>query len=151
MTASAQDAQRNGTAPVHTHSSDLDDASLGQLMSRFSEEVSRLVRDELSLAQVEAKQRAKRLGLGVGMFGAGGVLAFFGAGAAVAAGIIGLAHAVPAWLAALLIAGALFVVAGMVASIGKGSLAKGSPPVPTEAIDSTKADIAAVRQAVKHD
>jgi uncharacterized membrane protein YqjE len=128
---------------------ELDDASIGQLASRLSEQVSRLVHDELSLAQVEAKQKAKRLGLGVGMFGASGALAFFGLGVAVAAAVLGLANAVAAWLAAVIVAAALFVVAGLVALTGKQSVAKGSPPIPTDAVESTKADVAAVREAVK--
>lgn len=138
-----------GTPGVRTHAAHLDDASMGQLASRLSEQVSRLVRDELALAQVEAKQRTKRLGLGLGMFGAGGVLAFFGAGCALAAAILGLANAVAGWLAAVIVAAILFALAGLVALTGKRSVGKGSSPVPTEAVESVKADAAAVRQAVQ--
>ncbi len=133
---------------VHTYAHDLDDASLGQLAARLSEQVSRLVRDEMALAQVEAKQKAKRLGLGFGMFGVGGVLALFGMGAAVAAAILGLATVVAAWLAAVIVAGALLVIAGIAALTGKQTVAKGGPPVPTEAIESSKADVAAVKHAM---
>lgn len=125
------------------------DASLGQLASQLSEQVSRLVHDELALAQLEAKRKAKRLGLGVGMFGAGGALAFFALGCLVAAAVLGLATAVSAWLAALIVAGALLVVAGAIALAGKKGVQQGAPPLPTEAIESTKADVAAVREAVK--
>jgi len=136
----------NGT--VRTHAHELDDASLGQLTARLSEQVSRLVRDELALAQVEAKAKAKRLGLGFSMFGAGGMLAFLGLATAVAAAVLGLATAVSAWLAAVIVAAALFLVAGIVALTGKKAVAAGSPPVPTAAIESSKADVAAVREAV---
>jgi uncharacterized membrane protein YqjE len=135
--------------PVNTHTSGLDDASIGQLASRLSEQVSRLVHDELSLAQLEAKQKAKRMGIGFGMFGASGALAFFGLGVAIAAAVLGLATALDAWLAAVIVAGALFVLAGLVALTGRKSVRDAGPPVPTGAIDSTKADVAAVRQAVK--
>jgi len=134
---------------VHTHPRPVDDASLGQLTARMSEQVSRLVRDELALAQLEAAQKTKRLGLGLGMFGGSGLLAFFGTGVAITAAVLGLATAVAAWLAAVIVAGALFVIAGVVALTGKKAVAAASPPVPTEAIDSAKADVAAVRQAVK--
>jgi uncharacterized membrane protein YqjE len=133
----------------HAAADELNDASIGQLASRLSEQVSRLVHDELALAQVEAKQKAKNLGVGLGMFGVSGVLAFFGAGCALAAAILGLAHVVSAWLAALLVAAALFVVAGIVALTGKKGVQHGSPPIPTQAVESTKADVAAVRQAVR--
>jgi uncharacterized membrane protein YqjE len=130
-------------------SDEINDASIGQLASRLSEQVTRLVHDELTLAQLEAKQKAKKLGLGVGMFGVSGVLAFFGAACAVAAAVLGLTHAVSAWLAALIVAAALFVVAGILALSGKKGVQRGAPPIPTEAVASTKADVAAVREAVK--
>jgi hypothetical protein len=126
-----------------------DDASVGELAGRLSEQISRLVRDELALAEAEAKQKAKRLGLGVGMFGASGVLALFAAGCAVAAAVLGLATAVAGWLAALIVAVALFAVAGVAALAGKRDVQRGTPPMPTEAVRSTKADVAAVREAVQ--
>jgi uncharacterized membrane protein YqjE len=134
---------------VTTHSSDLDEASIGQLASRLSEQVSRLVHEELTLAQVEAKQKAKRMGIGFGMFGASGALAFYGLGVAIAAGVLGLATALDAWLSAVIVAVVLFVLAGIIAITGKKSVKQASPPVPRDAIESTKADVAAVRQAVK--
>jgi hypothetical protein len=134
---------------VRAHPRPAGDASLGELTARMSEQVSRLVRDELALAQLEATQKTKRLGLGIGMFGGSGLLAFFGAGVGIAAAVLGLATVLAPWLAAVIVAGALFVLAGIVALAGKKSVAAASPPVPTEAIDSTKADVAAIRQAVK--
>lgn len=135
-------------APVRAYSP-TDDASIGELVSRMSEQVSRLVHDEMALAQAEAKQKAKNLGLGIGLFGTSGVLAWFGLMSGVAAAIFGLATAMSAWLAALTVALVLFVLAGAAALIGKRDVQKGSPPVPTEAVQSTKQDVAAVRQAVK--
>src|SRR3954470_9310275 len=109
----------SGDVPVRTHSAGLDDASLGQLTSRLSEQVSTLVRGELALAQLEAKQKAKRLGVGFGLFGAGGMFAFFGVAVTIAAVVLALATAVEPWLAAVIVAAALFVVAGIVALTGK--------------------------------
>jgi uncharacterized membrane protein YqjE len=134
---------------VHTHTADMDEASVGQLAARLSEQVSHLVRDELALAQLEAKQKAKRLGLGVGMFGASGMLGLFGALCAVAAAVLGLANVVSPWLAALLVAVALFVVAGVLALAGRTGVKKATPPLPTAAVESTKQDVATVREAVK--
>jgi uncharacterized membrane protein YqjE len=126
-----------------------DDASVGELAARLSEQVSRLVRDEVALAQAEMTQKAKRLGIGAGMFGVSGVLALFGLGAGVAAAILALALVVPGWLAAVLVAAALFVTAGIVALLGRRGVQRGAPPVPTEAVRSTKEDVAAVREAVR--
>jgi hypothetical protein len=133
---------------VRTYSK-ANDASVGELAARLSEQVSRLVRDEVALAQAEMAQKAKRLGIGAGMFGASGVLALFGAGAGVAAAILALSLVVSGWLAALIVALALFVLAGMIALAGRRGVKRASPPVPTEAVRSTKDDVAAVRQAVR--
>lgn len=134
--------------PVQTHAN-LDDASVGELTARLTEQLSHLVRDEMALAQQEAKTKAKRLGLGLGLFGGSGFVALLGVVCAVAAAVLGLATAVDAWLAALLVAIALFAAAGALAIIGRGDLRRGTPPVPTEAIASTKDDVSAVREAVK--
>jgi tetrahydromethanopterin S-methyltransferase subunit C len=134
-------------ASVQTHANG--DASFGELASRLSEQVSRLVHDELTLAQLEAKRKAKSMGLGIGMFGASGIIALFGAGVAIAAAVLGLANVLSAWLAAIIVAAALFVLAGIIAIIGRTSVKHGSPPIPADAIESTKADVAAVRQAVR--
>jgi hypothetical protein len=133
---------------VRTYSK-ANDATVGELAARLSEQVSRLVRDEVALAQAEMAQKAKRLGIGAGMFGASGVLALFGAGAGVAAAILALSLVVSGWLAALIVALALFVLAGMIALAGRRGVKRASPPVPTEAVRSTKDDVAAVRQAVR--
>jgi hypothetical protein len=56
---------------------------------------------------------------------------------------------VSGWLAALIVTGALFVGAGVFAVAGRQGVRRGTPPVPTEAVRSTKEDVAAVREAVK--
>ena len=142
-------ATADAQSPVHTHTAGLEDASVGQLTSRLSEQISHLVRDEMALAQVEAKDKAKRLGLGVGLFGASGFVAMLGVLCALAAIVLGLATALDPWLAALLVAVALFAVAGALAMMGRSGVRRGSPPLPTQAVASTKADVAAVREAVK--
>jgi hypothetical protein len=124
------------------------DDSVGALASQLSAQVSRLVHDELALARAEVTQRGKRLGAGAGLFGATGVLAVFGLAVLVAAAVLGLATTMAAWLAALIVGGALIVVGGLLAVPGKRSVSRGAPPVPTEAIDSVREDVATVREAV---
>src|SRR5918993_1543341 len=55
-----------------------ENASTGQLISQLTEQISRLVRDEARLAQAEVTQKAKKLGVGAGLFGGAGLVAFFG-------------------------------------------------------------------------
>ncbi len=125
------------------------DPSTGQLISRLTDQISRLVRDEARLAQAEVTQKAKRLGIGAGLFGGAGLFAFFGLAALIATAILALALVLPGWLAALIVAVALFAVAGVLALIGKKDVQKGSPPIPTQAIASTKADIETVKESAR--
>jgi hypothetical protein len=56
------------------------EASIGELMTQLSTQTSRLVRDELKLAQKELQATARHAGLGVGMFSAAGLLGVSGLG-----------------------------------------------------------------------
>ena len=60
-------------------------ASTGELIGQLTDQFSRLVRDEVRLAQAEVTQKAKRLGIGAGLFGGAGIVAVLGLGALVAA------------------------------------------------------------------
>ncbi|HEY7008160.1 MAG TPA: phage holin family protein [Jatrophihabitantaceae bacterium] len=117
------------------------DASVGDLVSQMSEQTSRLVRDEMRLAQIEMTQKGKRAGIGIGMFGGAGLFAFFGFAALVTAAILGLAKAVADWLAAVIIGLALFAIAGVAALMGKREVQQAGPPVPEEAVRGLKQDV----------
>ncbi|MGY1634814.1 phage holin family protein [Geodermatophilus sp. SYSU D01186] len=126
-----------------------EDASTGQLVGQLTEQISRLVRDEARLAQAEMTQKAKRLGVGAGLFGGAGLMAFLGLASLVATAILLLDLALPAWAAALVVTVVLFAVAGVLALIGKKDVQDAAPPVPTEAIASTRTDIATVKESVR--
>ncbi len=115
--------------------------SLGELVARMSDQTSRLVRDEMRLAQAEMIEKGKRAGIGVGLFGGAGLFAVYGVGALVAAAILGLAQAVDGWLAALIVAAALFVLAAIGALVGKKEVQQATPPLPAEAVDGVKRDV----------
>ena len=122
--------------------------STGQLVSDLTDQISRLVRDEARLAQAEVTQKAKRLGVGAGLFGGAGLFAFFGLAVLVATAVLALALVLPAWLAGLVVAVVLFAVAGVLALVGKKDVAQAAPPVPTQAIAGVQADIAAVKKGM---
>ncbi|MDQ6849444.1 MAG: phage holin family protein [Actinomycetota bacterium] len=122
-------------------SEESNDPSLGELVSRMSEQTSRLIRDELRLAQAEMTAKAKKAGLGAGLFGGAGLMALYGLGALVAAAILALAGPLKDWLAALIIGGALLVVAGLSAIVGKGQVTQATPPLPEEAVAGIKRDV----------
>lgn len=127
-----------------------DDRSAGQLVSDLTEDISTLVRDEVALAKQDLATSAKRAGIGVGLFGAAGVIVWFAVGTLVAAAVLGLATALDAWLAALIVAAALFVIAGVAALIGKSSVSK-VPEPPHHRVESVKEDVAAVKPGGNHD
>lgn len=128
---------------------DVRELSSGELVSRLSEQVSHLVRDELRLAQAELKQKGKRAGIGAGLTGAAGVISLFGLGVLVAAVIAALALALSVWAAALIVGGVLLLLAGGLALAGIGQVKRATPPTPDQAIASTKRDIETVKESTK--
>jgi uncharacterized membrane protein YqjE len=137
-----------GGATRATAPADAGNASTGELISRLTEQISTLVRDEARLAQAEVAQKAKRLGIGAGLFGGAGLFAFLGLATLVATAVLALAEALPAWAAALVVAVVLLLVAGGLALVGRKDVQKATPPVPTEAIAGVQADIATVKQGL---
>jgi len=130
------------TEHVRTYPSEVpSDASTGELMARLSEQTSRLIRDELRLAQLEMTEKGKRAGMGVGLFGGAGLLAAYGVGCLIAAAVLGLALVVSPWLAAVLVGVALLLVAGGAALTGKKQVARATPPLPAEAVEGLKQDV----------
>ena len=133
------------TTPART--ADAPNSSTAELVKQLSEQVTQLARDELRLAQLETTRKAKRAGLGIGMFGGSGLLALYGLGCLLAAAIIGLAAAVTAWLAALIIGAALLAAAGVAALLGGGQLRKATPAIPERAVGSVKADVDEIKES----
>src|SRR6266702_4445438 len=108
---------------------------IGELASRISEQVSRLVRDELRLAQAEVTEKAKKAGIGAGLFGGAGVVALYG-----------VAGPVPDWAAALIVAAVLLAAAGATALLGRREVTQAMPPMPQEAVAGVKQDIRTVKE-----
>jgi membrane protein len=124
------------------------DRPVGQLVSDATEQITRLVRDEMRLAGTELQRKGKRLGVGAGLLSGAGVLAFYGGAALVAALILGLATALMPWLAALIVGVAVLAVAGVLAVVGKKQVQRAVPLVPEETTASVKADINTIREGM---
>lgn len=118
----------------------------GELVKQVSEQVSRLVREELRLAQAELTQKGKRAGVGAGLFGGGGLIALYGAAAVITAVILLLALAMPAWVAALLVGVVLLAVAGVLAWQGRKRVQQATPPAPQQTAQSVKTDVEELRK-----
>ncbi|MUL44224.1 phage holin family protein [Streptomonospora sp. PA3] len=123
--------------------------STAELVKRASEQISELVRDELRLGRLELREKGRRTGQGIGIFGASGLVALFGIGALVAAVILLLALVLPAWASALIVAGGLFVIAGVLALVGKMRVGSASPLKPEETMHSVQGDMTEIRERAR--
>ena len=128
-----------------------DDPTLGALVHDMTQQMSTLVRDEIRLAQVEMTEKGKKAGLGIGMFGAAGLVALYGLGTLIATVILALALALPAWLAALIVTVVLFAVAAVLGLLGKGNVSKATPAKPEEALAGIQEDLATVKGERGHE
>jgi VIT1/CCC1 family predicted Fe2+/Mn2+ transporter len=128
---------------------DTQQRTTAELVKTASEQISRLLRDELRLAQAELAQKGRHAGLGAGLFGAGGLLALYGVAALLTAVVLLLAYVMPAWLAAVIVGVVLLAVAAVLALVGKKQVRQVSPVVPEDVVRSVKADVATVTEAVR--
>ncbi|POX43417.1 hypothetical protein C3486_00350 [Streptomyces sp. Ru73] len=146
MSTSEDRTVRTRTHPVTASRPQQHDESVGELVSRASQQLSQLVREEMQLARAEMVQKGKRFGIGGGLFGGAGVTGFLALQALMITAIAALALALPVWAAALIVTGVLLVLAGIMALIGKKQVARATPPTPEQAIAGVKADLAEVKE-----
>lgn len=126
-----------------------DDRPVGELVGELANQTSTLVRQELELAKLELTEKGKSAGLGAGMFGGAGISALYGLGALTACAILGLAQAMTAWLAALIVAVVWFAIAGALALAGRSKTRQATPLAPEQAIETTRDDVAVTKARVK--
>lgn len=118
--------------------------SLFTLIADIPGLITQLVRDEIEQLKQELLGKLKHAGIGAGLLAGAGAFLFFALGVFVAAGILGLATVLPAWAAALIVGGALLVIAIVLVLIGVANLKKGAP-APTQTISSVKKDVNAIK------
>ncbi|MEE6263859.1 phage holin family protein [Plantactinospora sonchi] len=123
------------------------DAPVAELVQRATEQITRLVRDELTLARAEMTAKGKRAGVGAGLLGGGAMLGLAAGGTAVATVVLALAAVLPDAVAALIVTAVLAIAAAIAAQRGKKQVSKAMPVTPTAARDSVRADAEAIRGA----
>ena len=129
-----------------TESKPPSEASVSELMTQLASQTSRLLRDEMRLAQREFVESAKHAGMGAGLISVAGVLALFGLGSVVTAAIVALSLMLPLWAAALVVAGVLFALAAGTGLVSKKQLDQASPN-PEMTIANVKQDLDEVKDA----
>ncbi|WP_067968593.1 phage holin family protein [Nocardiopsis trehalosi] len=131
---------------AHTGGPSADQESVSALVTQASQQLSELVRAELRLAQTEMTEKGKRFGIGGGLFGGAGVVAFVALQALAATAIAALALVLPVWASALIVTVVLMVVAGVLALVGRKQVTRATPPMPRETIENVKADVAEIKE-----
>jgi hypothetical protein len=119
--------------------------SLGQLVADASADLSSIMRSEIELVKVEVKNDVSQAGKGAGMFAGAAVLGLYGFGLLLLAGAWGLVAAgLPVWLGLLIVAVLLFVIAAVLALIGKKAMAKVKGK-PEKTIENARQAVQAVK------
>lgn len=79
------------------------DTPVAELVQRATDQITRLVRDELTMARAEMTAKGKRAGVGAGLLGGGAMLGIFAGATAVTTLVLTLAAIMPDAVAALIV------------------------------------------------
>lgn len=112
-------------------------ASVGDLISEVTGDLSTLMRQELELAKAEMKQEAVKSGKAAGMLGGAGFAAYMVALFLSIALWWGLANAMDEAWAALIVAAVWAIVAGVLAATGRKKMREVNPK-PERTVDTLK-------------
>jgi uncharacterized membrane protein YqjE len=126
-----------------------DEQSTAELLRRLSEQTTELARKEIELAKLELQEKGRKAGIGAGLFGGAGALGFYALGAFTAFLILVLDKAMAAWLAALIVTLVYGAIAGVLALRGRTKVQEATPPVPEQAVETTKEDVEWVKTRAK--
>ena len=117
-----------------------DDRSLGELFTELARETGTLVRQEVQLASTEMTHKASRAARDVGFLAVGGLVAYAGVLALLAAAVLGLTAAgLDAWLAALIVGIVVAVIGYALVQRGLSALKRESL-APRQTVETLKED-----------
>ena len=105
-----------------------------------------LARREAQLVAIELKQKASTVGVGVGLFVAAAMIAWFAVATLIAASVLALAIVLPAWAAALIVAVVLLAAAAALILAGRAKIRAGTPLSPERSLETAQEDVAWIRQ-----
>jgi len=107
--------------------------------------VTDLVKGEIELAKLELIAKAKKFGVGAGLIIAALVVLLLFVTMLLTAAVLGLGEIMPPWLAALLVAFVLLLVAAALAFVGYKSVQKALPPKPERALRNLQRDVSVLK------
>lgn len=117
---------------------------LSGIVKRVVEHATAMARLELELAALELKKKIAALGVGIGLAVGAAVFGLFFLGFLLATIAAALATFLATWLALLIVTAVLLLLAGVLGVLALGSIRKGSPPVPEQAIAEAKLTATAI-------
>ena len=120
---------------------------IAALLSDLANETGTLVRQEIALFKAEIGEKLGRLGTGAGALAAGGLIAFSGWLALIAAAILGLSRVLAPWLAALIIGVVVIAIGAGLLLFGKSRL-NGDALVPRRTLNSLREDEEWIREEI---
>jgi len=118
---------------------------IGGAAKQVADHASSIAKLELELAMLELKKKVAALGIGIGMGLGAAIFGLFMLGFLFATIAAALATFLSTWLALLIVTVFLGVLAGILGMLALGSIKKGSPPVPEQAIQEAKLTSAAIK------
>lgn len=119
--------------------------SLFSLIADIPRLLADLARSEIEALKREITGKLAAAGVGLGLLGAAAAFAFFALAVLIAAAVLGLAVVLPAWAAALIVAGVLLIIGLALVAAGVGALKRGMPPTPEKTIESIKKDVRVIK------
>ena len=123
------------------------DESLGELVTRVSENASGLIREEIELAKAEIEQKIRRIARGAIAGAVAGVFLLFALIYLLQSAAWGLNDAFNSlWLGFLIVGVALILLGALGALFAVRSLQAGTPPTPDQAIEEARL----IREALEH-
>jgi hypothetical protein len=123
------------SAPGTDGRADVGSASVGELISEVSRDLSTLMRQELELAKAELKTEVSKAGKAAGMLGGAGFARYMGLLFVSIALWWGLANAMDQGWAALIVAVLWAVIGGILFATGRGQL-RAVNPKPERTVDT---------------
>ena len=124
------------------------DRSLGELFAELTNETSTLVRQEVALAKIEITQKASQASRNIGFLAVGGAIAYAAFLALMAAAIIGLAHVMPWWGAALVV-GVVVAILACVLIFKALSALRAADLTPRQTVETLKEDAQWVKEQMR--
>jgi uncharacterized membrane protein YqjE len=124
-----------------------DEKSLGELVTRVSENASLLIREEIELARAEIEQKVKRIARGAVAGSVAAVFLLFALIYLLQSAAWGIADALNTiWLGFLIVGGVLVALAIVGALFALRSFRSGTPPTPDQAIEEARL----IKEAIEH-